>query len=83
MIEEGLDAVIVNPTGIIGPYDYAPSRMGETILRFRDGAIPVSIGGGFDFVDVRDLVAGMRAAVDRVAPAPTTCCREPGSRSGS
>lgn len=65
VIEDGLDAVIVNPTGIVGPHDYAPSRMGETILRFRDGAIPVNIGGGFDFVDVRDLAAGMRAAAER------------------
>lgn len=65
VIEDGLDAVIVNPTGLIGPHDHAPSRMGETILRFRDGAIPVNVGGGFDFVDVRDLVAGMLAAVER------------------
>jgi dihydroflavonol-4-reductase len=65
VIEDGLDAVIVNPTGVIGPHDHGPSRMGETICRFRDGAIPVNVGGGFDFVDVRDLVAGMLAAVER------------------
>lgn len=65
VIEDGLDAVIVNPTGVIGPHDHAPSRMGEAILRFRDGAIPVNVGGGFDFVDVRDLVAGVIAAIER------------------
>ena len=61
-VAKGLDAVIVNPSAVIGRYDYAPSRMGELLLQFRDRKIPVNIGGGFDFVDVRDLVAGMLAA---------------------
>ena len=62
-IAEGLDAVIVNPTAVVGPHDYGPSRMGELLLEFRARKIPVNIGGaGFDFVDVRDLVAGMLSA---------------------
>ena len=61
-IAEGLDAVIVNPTAVIGPHDYGPSRMGELLLQFRERKIPVNIGGGFDFVDARDLVAGLLAA---------------------
>jgi dihydroflavonol-4-reductase len=61
-IAKGLDAVIVNPTAIIGPHDYGPSRMGELLLQYRARKIPVNIGGAFDFVDVRDLVAGMLAA---------------------
>jgi dihydroflavonol-4-reductase len=62
VIEQGLDAVIVNPTGVMGPHDYGPSRLGELLLELRDHKIPVNVGGGFDFVDVRDLVAGMLAA---------------------
>jgi dihydroflavonol-4-reductase len=65
VIEQGLDAVIVNPTGVIGPHDHAPSRTGTTIARFLDGGIPVTIGGGFDFVDVRDVVDAMIASVAR------------------
>jgi dihydroflavonol-4-reductase len=61
-IAKGLDAVIVNPTAVVGPHDYGPSRMGELLLQYRDRKIPVNISGGFDFVDVRDLVAGMLAA---------------------
>jgi dihydroflavonol-4-reductase len=61
-IAQGLDAVIVNPTAIIGPHDYDPSRMGELLLQYRARKIPVNIGGAFDFVDVRDLVAGILAA---------------------
>jgi len=61
-IGQGLDAVIVNPTGVMGPHDYGPSRLGELLLELRDRKIPVNVGGGFDFVDVRDLVDGMLAA---------------------
>jgi len=63
-IAEGLDAVIVNPTAVVGPHDYGPSRVGELLLEFRARKIPVNIGGGFDFVDVRDLAAGMLAAAE-------------------
>jgi dihydroflavonol-4-reductase len=60
-IAEGLDAVIVNPTGIVGPHDYGPSRTGELLIQFRARKVPVNIGGEFDFVDVRDVVSGMLA----------------------
>ena len=29
---KGLNAVILHPTGIIGPYDFKPSRMGKVLL---------------------------------------------------
>lgn len=60
--DDELDLVIVNPTGVIGIHDHAPSRIGETILQLRDNKIPVNVGGGFDFVDVRDLADGMLSA---------------------
>ena len=65
VVAEGLDAVIVNPSGVFGPLDFRRSRMGETILQLRDGRIPVNIGGGFDFVDVRDVAAGMVLAMEQ------------------
>jgi dihydroflavonol-4-reductase len=61
-IAEGLDAVIVNPSGIIGPNDHEPSRLGALLLQMRDRTLPVNIRGGFDFVDARDVVAGMLSA---------------------
>jgi len=61
-IEQGLDAVIVHPTAVIGPYDFRPSRMGRTIIALAKGRIPVIVTGGFDFVDVRDVVAGAISA---------------------
>jgi dihydroflavonol-4-reductase len=51
-IERGLDAVIVNPTAIIGPYDFQPSLQGQMLLSMARGSLPTLIQGGFDWVDV-------------------------------
>ena len=62
LISRGLDAVIVNPTGIIGPYDMAPSRMGRLFLDlFKDG-LSFLVDNGFNWVDVRDVVDGILGA---------------------
>ena len=55
MIDRGLDAVIANLTGVIGPYDFTPSRMGAVFLALGRGKFPATIGGGFDWVDARDV----------------------------
>jgi dihydroflavonol-4-reductase len=65
LVDRGLDAVIVNPTGVVGPRDEAPSRMGTVMLALWRRRMPALVGGGFDWVDVRDVVAAMRAAADR------------------
>lgn len=65
IVKEGLDAVIVHPTGVIGPWDFAPSRMGKIFLNLYRRSMPALIDGGFDFVDVRDVVHGMIAAADK------------------
>jgi dihydroflavonol-4-reductase len=64
-IARGLSAVIVNPTGVIGPFDFKPSRMGRFFLALARGRLPSLIDGGFDFVDVRDLVHTTLAAETR------------------
>lgn len=63
-IELGLDAVIVNPTGILGHVDHGPSRLGQLLLDLAARRLPALLDGGFDFVDVRDVVAGTVAAGD-------------------
>jgi dihydroflavonol-4-reductase len=65
VVEQGLDAVIVHPTGVIGPLDYEPSRMGRVFLKLYQRKMPALVPGGFDFVDVRDVVAGMIAAAEK------------------
>ena len=62
VIDVGLDAVIVNPTAIIGPIDVGPSRVNRVLRMAARGRVPFVVGGGFDFVDVRDVVIGLVAA---------------------
>ena len=61
-IDRGLDAVILNPTSVIGPWDGAPSHMGQFFLDLHRRRIPALIAGGYDWVDVRDVVAAAIAA---------------------
>jgi dihydroflavonol-4-reductase len=61
-IEQGLNAVIVAPTGIIGPNDYQPSHTGQLLLSMAQGKLPALVEGGFDWVDVRDVVMGAMLA---------------------
>jgi dihydroflavonol-4-reductase len=65
VVADGLDAVIVNPTAIIGPIDPGPSRANGVLLAAARGHLPVAVAGGFDWVDVRDVVDGCVAALDR------------------
>jgi len=67
-IEKGLDAIIINPTAIIGPHDYRPSHFGEALLRLANGKVPALIDSGFDWVDVRDV---SEAAIRAEERAPT------------
>ena len=61
-IERGLDAVILNPTAVIGPFDGGPSHVGQFFLDLHRRKIPAQIVGGFDCVDVRDVVDAAMAA---------------------
>ena len=56
--EEGLDAVIICPTGIVGPYDFRLSEMGRLIVDALRHRLTFSVEGAFDFVDVRDVARG-------------------------
>ncbi|MEJ5241151.1 MAG: SDR family oxidoreductase [Anaerolineales bacterium] len=63
--KRGLDAVIVCPTGVIGPYDYRRSEMGEVIQTALRGGPQLYVEGAYDFVDVRDVVEGLIQAAER------------------
>ena len=53
--EQGLAVNVVHPTGIIGPYDFKPSRMGKVLSDIAHGNMPFAINNGFNWVDVRDV----------------------------
>jgi dihydroflavonol-4-reductase len=63
--EEGLDCRIVCPTGVVGPFDYRHSEMGELILSWMQKRINLLVKGSFDFVDVRDVAKGHILARDK------------------
>jgi len=61
----GLDAVIVNPGSMIGPYDYEPSMIGAALIDMYFGRVPVLLELLSDYVDVRDVADGMIAAAEK------------------
>jgi dihydroflavonol-4-reductase len=61
----GLDAVVVCPTGVIGPYDYRRSEMGSLLLEWTRRAPHFLIDGAYDFVDVRDVAKGHVLAAEK------------------
>ncbi|MBH8561912.1 NAD-dependent epimerase/dehydratase family protein [Nostoc sp. CENA67] len=62
---DGLDVVIAVSCAILGPNDFKPSRMGKTLIDFAHGKIPAYVGGGFDFVAAKDIVAGHILAMEK------------------
>ncbi|TLN06095.1 NAD-dependent epimerase/dehydratase family protein, partial [bacterium] len=66
-IARGLDAVILRPTAVLGPYDFKPSYLGHALIQLAYGRIPALVRGGFDWVDARDVAAG---ALQAEASAP-------------
>ncbi len=61
-VRKGLDAVIVCPTGVIGPFDFKGSEMGQLVRSYLEQRIKVGVEGAYDFVDVRDVAAGIALA---------------------
>ena len=63
--KDGLDAVIVHPSGIIGPYDDGSNHIVQMIQMRLSGRLPAGVTGGYDFVDVRDVAKGCLLAAEK------------------
>ena len=61
----GLNATICCPTGIIGPWDYGISNIGQLILDFASGHLKSYVRGAYDFVDVRDVARGLILSAEK------------------
>jgi dihydroflavonol-4-reductase len=61
----GLDSVIICPTGVIGPNDFRRSEIGQLILDCVDQKTQFYVDGAYDFVDVRDVADGMIRAAEK------------------
>lgn len=63
------EVIVVLPGACIGPYDYKVSSAGEMVRMIMRGRLPVSLSfGRYNFVDVRDVAAGMVAAAYKGRP---------------
>ncbi len=61
----GLDAVVVHPSGILGPYDSAGNHIVQLVADYIRGKLPACVKGGYDFVDVRDVAKGCLLAAQK------------------
>ena len=62
-IQKGLDAVIVFPSGVIGPFDFRSSYTGSAIKGYISAKkTQYYFDGKYDFVDVRDVADGIYRA---------------------
>jgi len=63
--EQGLPAVIVNPSTPIGPRDARPTPTGRIIVETANGKMPAYVDSGLNLVHVDDVAAGHLAALDK------------------
>lgn len=56
--------VVVHPSGIIGPNDHADTHLTRLVRDASTGRLTSVVRGCYDFVDVRDVVAGTLAAIE-------------------
>lgn len=61
---EKIDAVVVCPTYMFGPYDIKPSS-GQIVVALSRGQIPTTTSGSQNIVDVRDVARGILLAAEK------------------
>lgn len=61
--KKGLDAIVLHPSGIIGPNDFNVGHTTRLIIDYLNGDLRAAINGGYDFVDVRDVALGVISAL--------------------
>lgn len=62
---KGLNACVVHPSGIIGPYDYGGGHINALIIDYCKRRLTSGVNGGYDFVDVRDVASGIISASEK------------------
>lgn len=64
LTKQDLDALILHPSFMLGPWDWKPSSA-EMLIAVVKGWIPFAPGGGFSVVDVRNVVDGIIASLEK------------------
>ena len=63
-IDDGLDAVIVNPGFMLGPNDWKPSS-GRMLLEVAEKNPPIAPSGGMTICHIEDVASGIVAALEK------------------
>jgi dihydroflavonol-4-reductase len=63
--DEGLPAVIVNPSTPIGPGDVKPTPTGRIVIEAASGRIPAFVDTGLNLVHVDDVARGHLLAIEK------------------
>jgi dihydroflavonol-4-reductase len=63
--EEGLPAVIVNPSAPVGPRDVKPTPTGRVVVDAASGRMPAYVDTGLNLVHVDDAAGGHLLALER------------------
>jgi dihydroflavonol-4-reductase len=59
-----LKIVILSPSAVIGPFDYRGSILGQALIKIFRNEMPFLVNGGFNWVDVRDVVSASIQAMN-------------------
>ena len=62
---DGLEVVVAVSCAIVGPHDYVPSRVGQTMLDYAHGRMRFYVPGGFEFVAACDVAHGHLLAMEK------------------
>ncbi|MAD58782.1 MAG: hypothetical protein CMB81_00420 [Flammeovirgaceae bacterium] len=63
MNTDDIEKVSINPTSILGKYDFKPSRLGKVIKTLYAGKLPFLVNGGLDVIDVEDLSRAIYSSI--------------------
>ena len=61
----GLNASVVYPSGIIGPYDHGNSHTNTMVVDYLCHRLTSAVRGGYGFVDVRDVAKGIVSCAEK------------------
>ncbi len=66
--EQGLPVIVVNPTCVFGPPNYARCKQNNAFVSMEKRRIPFVFKGGYDWVDIRDIANSVCNALTQGEP---------------
>ncbi len=64
LVDQGLDALIIHPSFMLGPWDWKPSSA-QMMIPIIKGFVPFAPGGGFSVADVRNVAEGIVNSIEQ------------------